>query len=177
MKVLWIGGWAIPVSWMEAVIRGQFPEHEHEFRYPKEGVMENIEAEVVVGYSLGGRILMDEVERFGRVILVAPFVGSKISMTQLKYMRRWLKRDAVGAIADFYSRAGLPIEGGSALPYSIEDLDWGLARLMEPEKSLDGKVEVIVGEQDSLIEADRLSGSKVVNGGHCLSELINHVQL
>ena len=177
MKILWIGGWAIPVSWMARIVEGRFPEHDHEFRHPREGVLDSVEADVIVGYSLGGRILMDEIERFNKIILVAPFVGSRVSMTQVKYMRRWLKQDAASAVKDFYERAGLAIEGGSALPYSFEDLNWGLARLMKEEKRWDRNAKVIVGNTDPLIEVDKLSGAKVVDAGHCLSELIKYIDI
>jgi hypothetical protein len=95
------------------------------------------------------------------VLLLAPFVafpsesqlGGKCSATQVKFLRRWLQREPLAALADFHQRAGL-VSGSAGLqpafdertskaghrpalpptpelPYALPDLFEGLDRLAE----------------------------------------------
>jgi hypothetical protein len=121
--------------------------------------------DLTIAWSLGAWRLLEAASRGtqfgGMVLLLAPFVafpsesglGGKCSATQVKFLRRWLRRDPLAAIADFHQRAGLA--GGSAglppacdeqmpkaghrpalrppteLPYAMPDLLEGLDRLAE----------------------------------------------
>ena len=123
----------------------------------------------VVGYSLGAFLLLEASARgeffCEDVSLCAPFLafpreagaGGRVSATQVKFLRRWLKKDAPAALADFYARAGLLFPPPASLPYCIEDLDAGLEILAAaglgdvPAGARSWKV--FLGEDDALIDA------------------------
>jgi len=75
--------------------------------------------DVIIGWSLGAWRMLNAAShgtKFGgMVLLLAPFVafpaesnlGGKCSITQVKYLHRWLQREPMAALADFYQRAGL----------------------------------------------------------------------
>ncbi len=128
------------------------------------------EAKSVVGYSLGAWLLLELASKAEisaeNVRLYAPFLafpkeaelGGKISATQVKFLRRWIKKDPVPALADFYRRAGLasfPVP--QTLPYRAEELDLGLVYLIDGYISAvpdDAKNwEIVVGACDALLDA------------------------
>src|SRR6185312_15972841 len=90
------------------------------------------------GYSLGTLLLLQAAELFrGRpVTLLAPILafpreeqlGGRISRTQVRQLERWLRREPLAALADFYERAALQVPAGHP-PGSPGDLLWGLERL------------------------------------------------
>lgn len=117
--------------------------------------------DVTIAWSLGAWRVLEAASRGvefpGMVLLLAPFVafpaeaglGGKCSATQVKFLRRWLRRDPLAAIADFHRRAGLSGSVARAarphadnqtgdeargtpaphLPYVLSDLIEGLDRL------------------------------------------------
>jgi hypothetical protein len=121
--------------------------------------------DLTIAWSLGAWRVLEAVSRGvefpGMVLLLAPFVafpsesqlGGKCSATQVKFLRRWLQREPLAALADFHQRAGLPeplirpsatlspsdgerdgVRGDpntEALPYAMSDLLEGLDRLAE----------------------------------------------
>jgi hypothetical protein len=129
------------------------------------GAVHGASADLTIAWSLGAWRVLEAASRGaqfgGMVLLLAPFVafpsesklGGKSSVTQVKFLRRWLEREPLAALADFYQRAGLT--GGSAglqpafgertskanhrpalqppseLPYALPDLLEGLDRLAE----------------------------------------------
>jgi hypothetical protein len=89
---------------------------------PSDGERDGVRGapDVLVAWSLGAWRVLEAasrgVEFSGMVLLLAPFVafpseaglGGKCSATQVKYLRRWLQRDPLAALADFHQRGGLP---------------------------------------------------------------------
>lgn len=127
----------------------------------------------VAGYSLGAQLLLDAAARgefsCADVTLYAPFLafpreagrGGRVAATQVKFLRRWLKKDAPDAIADFYARAELSFPPPKTLPYRIEDLDTGLEFLASADiAALPASAEnwkIVLGENDALIDAARVA--------------------
>lgn len=151
--------------------------------------LEQSSATVLVGYSTGAFLALSAVElweRFDRVVLFAPFTdykaeatrGGRIKAVQLKYLLRGLKRDALAAVQDFYDHAGLKFDKPDTAPLPVEDLRWGIERLLLDQVDGEGmdNAECYVGADDRLLDAQRLlelhSGMRVVeNAGHDLREL------
>jgi hypothetical protein len=145
----------------------------------------------VVGWSLGAWRVMEAVAHGvslpERVILLAPFVafcseynlGGRCSVTQVRYLRRWVQRDPAAALADFFSRAKLG-PAPSPLPYGMDGLLEGLDRLAEDAppvlrhfaaKGLPRGWRAIVGDCDPLLDgaavARSLPGCRIAAGaGH-----------
>jgi hypothetical protein len=122
-------------------------------------------ADLTVAWSLGAWRVIEAGSRGtqfgGMVLLLAPFLafpsesnlGGKCSVTQVKFLRRWMEREPRAALADFCQRAGLPqpltqppatlspsdgkrdgVRGApatEALPYALRDLLEGLDRMSE----------------------------------------------
>ena len=129
------------------------------------GAVQDAGADVFVAWSLGAWRVIEAASRGvqlpGMVLLLAPFVafpseaqlGGKCSATQVKFLRRWLEREPLAALADFYERAGLTdrsaglqpafdartskaghrpaLQPPAELPYAMADLTEGLDRLAE----------------------------------------------
>ncbi|HEX3728659.1 MAG TPA: hypothetical protein VHV47_02565, partial [Opitutaceae bacterium] len=85
-------------------------------------------------------------------------LGGKISRTQVRHLERWLRREPLAAVADFYERAALhiPPSDHSSLP---EHLLWGLERLEQDrvEPPLPAEWSAWCGEEDPLLDAARLA--------------------
>lgn len=163
-----LSGWGIAPE----AVAPLFPAGTRVLAPTRENVARLAGAPRVVGYSLGALLLLDAAARgefsCADVVLFAPFLafpreadaGGRVSATQVKFLRRWLKKDAPAALADFYARAGLsfpPPAAGDALPYRIEDLDAGL-EILETAK-LDAvpaaarSWKIVLGEADALLDA------------------------
>jgi hypothetical protein len=163
MKVLWLGGWAIPTDWMQVQVNRAFPGLNNICIHPHQGFLNAIHEfrpEILVGYSLGATLLLMEnraIFSVSRTYLIAPFVNLKdaifIDTTQVKFLLKWIKRDPMGAINDFYDRAQLSLPKGSSLPYPFEDLVWGLEVLIQrPEvSSIRFDKTIFLGGRDPLI--------------------------
>lgn len=108
------------------------------------------------GFGEGGKII-GAFDRFGK-------------KTELKYLRKWLKRDAKEAIEDFYRKAELDIKV-EGLTYPMDDLDWGLEQL-QGDGSLSENYEMYCGERDSLIVEKK--GIQLEKVGHSLEDYISN---
>lgn len=112
----------------------------------KESAQVRASQDLLVGWSFGAWRILDAAARGaafpGMVLLFAPFVafpseaglGGKCSATQVKFLRRWLQREPLAAIADFCKRAEIPAPptpAESAPPYALPDLLEGLNHLSE----------------------------------------------
>jgi hypothetical protein len=124
------------------------------------------------------------------VLLFAPFVafpseaglGGKCSATQVKFLRRWLQREPLAALADFCKRAEIPeplarstsslsqrervgvrenAPNNPPLPYALPDLLEGLDRLSEDAPpalrdfaahGLPRNWQAVVGDHDPLLD-------------------------
>lgn len=172
-----LSGWGISPSALARL----FPAGTQIFEPSRENVLKIADfvarknATRVVGYSLGSWLLLDAAARgifsFENTTLYAPFLafpreagkGGNVSATQVKFLRRWLKKDPSAAIADFYARAGIslapPVAG--TLPYDADALDEGLRILLE--EKLDGlpdsakNWEIVLGEKDALLDAQTVA--------------------
>ena len=163
-----LSGWGI---FPEEVAR-LFPSGTRAFAPTRENVSALAGAARVVGYSLGAWLLLDAAARgvsfSGSVELYAPFLafpreagaGGRVSATQVKFLRRWMKKDPVAAIADFYARAGLSFSApasADALPYEADALDEGLRILAEEKIDAVPVVaenwKIVLGENDALLDA------------------------
>lgn len=160
MKVLWIGGWAIASNAMETLVSNTFPEFDHFFIHPHEGYLESIDnydPDVVIGYSLGATLLLMQNPIMGlKEYLIAPFLNVKnatrIKSTQLKYLLKWLRKDPISAINDFYERSQLCFPKLTEIPYPLHDLIWGIETLIQTEEIIIRcNKEVFLGSQDPII--------------------------
>ncbi|MGN0835392.1 MAG: hypothetical protein ACI4QA_06155 [Candidatus Spyradosoma sp.] len=161
-----LSGWGIAPE----AVAPRFPAGTRVLAPTRENIALLAGAPRVVGYSLGAQLLLDAAARgefsCPDVTLFAPFLafpreagaGGRVSATQVKFLRRWLKKDAPAALADFYARAGLSFPPPTdALPYRIEDLDTGLEFLATaklaavPAAARSWKI--VLGEDDALIDA------------------------
>lgn len=160
-----LSGWGIAPEAVAAL----FPPCARVLAPTRENVAALAGARRVVGYSLGAFLLLEASARgeffCEDVALCAPFLafpreagaGGRVSATQVKFLRRRLKKDAPAALADFYARAGLSFPPPPPLPYHIEDLDTGLEILAAerlgavPASARSWKV--FLGEDDALIDA------------------------
>ncbi len=188
MNILWIGGWGIPPCWGLATVEAFFPGEKHVWKVPSPRALKDWQAfDLFLGYSLGANLIL----RAGlgsQASLLAPFLdfkeeaglGGRISLTQLRYVRRWLRRDPVGALNDFFDRAGLSIQL-SDLPYSDEDLHWGLDILTADWEAAEvGESQVVLGKVDPLLNATSVAefftdATVLEEVGHDLNGLLQGV--
>lgn len=166
MNILWLGGWAIPSDWMQSQVNKVFPEFNNICMHPYQGVLSAIHEfnpGIIVGHSLGATLLLlsnSTILSSSKTYLIAPFINFKsaisISITQIKFLLKWVKQDPISAINDFYDRAQLSLPKISSLPYPLEDLVWGLEALIQtPEISrMNFDKRIILGGNDPLISPD-----------------------
>lgn len=167
---IWIGGWGVPVAWLENLARRVAPFARHTVVPPTPAAIDAINPEQferVVGYSLGAFLLLKEAAKVPLPsLLLAPFfafpaeakLGGKVRQTQLRVLQRWLRRDPAEALGDFYKRSGLNLPPPATLPYEIDDLEWGLAQLAEERApaGLPKNWSGVIGENDPLLDSDLL---------------------
>ena len=198
MKITWLGGWAIPTARVRAAVTNSFPDAEHHIIYPGEHWQKHLpqSEDLYIGYSLGAFLLLknrDVLPDNAKITVLAPFLdlksesnlGGRVSITQLKVLKRAMKQNMAAALNDFYKRAGLRVRCDGELPYSNSDLCWGIDQLIEGQaknNAFDGVTQVIVGAEDLLVHAARIAElcthAKVVEGaGHRLAELLGSVEL
>jgi hypothetical protein len=142
------------------------------------------------GYSLGAWLLLRAAQRgeiaTADVWLCAPFVafpeeaglGGRVKRSQLGQVRRWLRTDPGGALADFSRRASLDLP--LAAPADISALDEGLAWLSSTElASSPGTTRcwrAVIGDNDALLSAESVKdwpGAMIVPGaGHAFAPLL-----
>ena len=151
------------------------------------------QSDILIGHSLGAFLLLqrpDILNKATKCILVAPFLdfkveakkGGKIATTQLKYLSKWLNKNPLAAINDFYQRAGLELEKPTTLPYPLDDLRWGIDCLITSSTDSPDLENVLlfVGEDDPLLDASTLkqylpSIQTIPNANHklqCFAEII-----
>ena len=195
MKMGWLLGWAVPPAWFRRKVLEVFPKDEHCFVAAGPGALAGLEAaqpfDWVVGYSLGAHLLLMEVDRsqrLGRVALLAPIfafareegAGGRVERAQLQYLKRWLRRAPVAALADFYDRAKLDVTAED-YPCAAQESEllWGLERLEGGRcpAVLPAGWKAWCGGDDALLDAGQLGalvqGLRVVkNASHAPAELL-----
>lgn len=187
MRMAWVMGWAVPEAWFAPFVHRAFPRAEHTFipagpdTSARLGTLPSCDR--LVGYSLGAQVLLAAAaggRNLGRVTLLAPIfafpreeaLGGRMARTQVRYLARWVRRDAPAALADFYARAGLDVPAHLAPTTATEELLWGLERLekerIEPPPPPGWRL--WCGTEDPLLEAVRLGeiapGTRRVPGTH-----------
>jgi hypothetical protein len=172
MRIAWMLGWAAPESWFGPMARAALPRAEHVFIASVPGAREELDrtgpCDWTVGYSLGTLLLLGDAANLPgrRVALLAPIfafaseegLGGKVSRTQVRHLSRWLQREPLAALADFYERAVLHISPGEHAG-SPENLLWGLERLEKDrvEPPLPPGWGAWCGADDALLDAVRLN--------------------
>lgn len=191
-RVLWIGGWAIPSGYMKSNIENIFPQFLHSFIHPNKNykdILKSLKYDIVIGYSLGATLLLIEdsiVPKKVKQFCIAPFLNIKeattVNETQLKFLLRKLQSDPIHAINDFYIRAQLQIEKITDLPYSLEDLCWGIEFLINTRDYQVNNTHMftLLGEKDPLIDSkffqDNFHKVKIFeNADHNLTNYLNHL--
>ena len=173
MTCLWISGWGIPPRWFESQVRRCFTDGTHRVVIPgteSEVLEPHHDFDRLGGFSLGALVLLRAEGRVtsGRPTgLLAPFfafpaeknLGGRVRLAQLRVLRRWLERDPLGALEDFYRRAGLDdLRGRTELPYDRELLLQGIDLLVDGAARVGlppGSV-ALAGETDALVDPIRL---------------------
>jgi hypothetical protein len=170
MKVAWVLGWAVPESWFAVLASEALPEAEHRYFAADSQLWTKLEAagpfDHLVGYSLGSLLLLSAPERAnrcGRVSLLAPIfafaaeerLGGRASRTQVRHLARWLRREPLVALADFYARARLDVSSAQAPVEKVDELLWGLERLADDRVAppMPATWSAWVGQQDPLLDA------------------------
>ena len=174
MRIAWVLGWAVPEAWFAPLARAAIPEAEHGFFASSPMWLAQVSAsgpwDAIAGYSLGALLMMKEALAVGRltprVAVLAPVfafpseagLGGRVSLTQLRYLIRWLKADSAAALADFYARAGMTGCKVGSLNPPAGLLQWGLERLIQDrvEPPLPAGWRGYVGENDALLDAREL---------------------
>jgi len=189
VRITWISGWGVdPLRWQTAALRWR-PRDSHAFLSPRAGAAEAAaSSDVVIAWSFGAWRVLAAASRGlvfqGRVVLLAPFVafcaehgcGGKCAQAQVRWLRRWLSRDAPAALADFHQRAGLG-DPPAGIPDSLDNLFEGLDRLAEDASpalrrfaasGLPPAWTAVVGNQDALLDGEAvcrtLPGCRIVPG-------------
>lgn len=122
MKWLWVCGWGVSPNALKSWATEAFPGISHQVILPlqlPEGFHDGFDR--ILGWSWGGYRVLEWLvaseyrQKAPPIVLFFPvcwflcgrFTGGKTSRTHVKYLARWMKRDPVTALTDFYQRAGL----------------------------------------------------------------------
>ncbi len=174
MKCLWINGWGIPAGWLETLVARHFPGASHTVvpPDPAPGTLNHREAfDRLGGFSLGAFLLLRAEKRAPSGLplgLLAPFfgfaaehgLGGRVRSGQLRFLKRWLRRDPLPALDDFYRRAGLDeLSASNRLPCEPDLLLGGIDLLIKGILPPVWPVNAVgfAGANDPLLDSGRLS--------------------
>ncbi len=182
---LWIGGWGLPPEWLQKIASDALPADRHHILPPRPDLLAEIDwtrFDRVAGFSLGAFLLLQNQHQIPfPALLLSPFfgytsemnLGGKIRSTQIRYLARWIQRDPLAALADFHTRANLPIPAPTELPYPLEDLLWGLDILstQQTPPTLPPNWTALLGQSDPLLDAEKIHALEpriqlIENAGH-----------
>ncbi len=166
---------------------------------PSDGERDGVRGvpDLLVAWSLGANRVIEAASRGvefpGMVLLLAPFVafpsesklGGKCSITQVKFLRRWVEREPLAALGDFYQRVRM-MDAPTELPYALPDLIEGLDRLSEDAspalrefaaRGLPRNWQALIGDNDPLLDGAAvcrsLPGCVLMRGaGHAIADLL-----
>jgi len=200
VKIGWIGGWGIALDEIRPLAVAHAPDAEHLIFPPVMGAAEHLtNCDRVIGWSLGAHLLLEAAARGvqlpKQVFLIAPFTSfcsehgkcGKVSETQVHWLKRWVEKEPLAALADFRQRAGLHPTTNKELPYEKEYLLAGLDILTEPagialvsfaRQGLPAGWEAYVGANDNLLNPEGVCqavvGCQIIEGvGHDLADFLN----
>ncbi|MDL5052988.1 hypothetical protein QQ056_05395 [Oscillatoria laete-virens NRMC-F 0139] len=172
------------------------PGHEHRVILPRRNWREQFARETdwagaICGYSFGAFLILKDWASLPvskkPVTLYAPFLdfkaesglGSKIKLTQLKFLRRWLSRSPLEGMNDFYLQAGLSLPPAQELPYDLNDLLWGVDEMIHQRVTIPNIPQTprfLCGNYDNLIDKqktkDYIDTLEFVCGGHCILDFL-----
>ena len=114
-----------------------------------------------------------------------PMSGGKCSITQVKFLRRWVEREPLAALGDFYQRVRM-MDAPTELPYALPDLIEGLDRLSEDAspalrefaaRGLPRNWQAFIGDDDPLLDGAAVCRSlpgcvRVRGAGHAIADLL-----
>jgi len=202
MNWLWVNGWGVESRELKSLAVKYFPSISHTVIFPERLDFIAKDFDHVIGWSWGGyRILefligVSEPEVLPKISLIAPFLafsreeelGGKCSRFQVNYLKRWMERNPVAALEDFYQRAGVPFETPSVengnITFWTSQLK-AMARdkldLQKVKSALEkSKVRILVGECDSLVDSSwivhNLGASSIPNVGHSVEYFLKYVE-
>lgn len=189
---IWVSGWGLKPEWLAAQLASHFPEAIHTVVPPERDCIEKIDWTLydrAGGYSLGAFLLLhpEHVPPLP-TLLLAPFFSftreagfeGRSPLRQMRLLRTTLLRSPFRTLSEIYSLMELQLPEPTSLPYSIEDLKWGLETLSNVSLPpvLPAHFEGFIGENDAIIDAatlaSRAPGIHVVSGaGHHPSSLLS----
>jgi hypothetical protein len=163
----------------------------------RSGALQDADADVLIAWSLGAWRVLEAASRGlqfpGMVLLFAPFVafpselqlGGRASVAQVRFLHRWVQRDPLAALGDFYQRVRM-VDAPKELPYALPDLLEGLDRLAEDAspalrefagRGLPKNWQAFIGDNDALLDGAAvcrsLPGCVLLRGaGHAIAELL-----
>jgi hypothetical protein len=164
---IWISGWGICPHRFKDAAASALPNYQHEVLAPTPDALKTVvrcSATRIGGYSLGSLILLSELERLPKdaeITCLAPFTafceeqqrGGTTPLASLQMLQKRLTKQPEKALKLFYRLAGLTDEPTDQLPYSVEDLAWGLEQLagLQADTTLSCRTKGYVGLKDALI--------------------------
>lgn len=193
---LWLGGWGLTPTWQADALARFWPQADHVVLYPGKLCIAKLnerlnteEFDGLGGYSLGAFLLLRELKNEPRlpVQLLAPILdfkaeaalGGRIKRAHLTALLRWLQRDPLAALNDFYQQAGLSVDQADTLPYKVDDLIWGIEQLQTTSVAhwRREQFRALVGERDALLDPVMLQQlwpelTILPGAGHDLHELL-----
>ncbi len=201
MNWLWVGGWGVDPEALKNWATNNFPSANHFVILPARLDRLDGKFDHVIGWSWGGfrvleYLLGDFVSKVTPAItLVAPFLGfcsedglgGKCSRIHVNVLKRWMARNPIDALRDFYQRAGLPFEIPSGhnknISFWASELDKIIKEKLDLHKTKEALAKtnsrILVGEFDPLVDAswlaENLDAIKCTNKNHDItmfSELI-----
>ena len=198
LKWLWVCGWGVSPKALKSWATEAFPGIFHQVILPlrlPQGFHDGFDK--ILGWSWGGyRVLewfvtSENRQKAPPIVLFSPFFGfcledsqgGKTSRTHVKYLARWMKRDPVAALTDFYQRADLTFPfcalDQECFPFWTNELSH-LANEKLDINQVIGAIEtthmqIFVGEKDPLVDApylvEKLGAIMVPKVGHDLAAL------
>jgi hypothetical protein len=193
----WISGWAIRPDRFKAAAEQALPGYRHAVFAPTPGALQaalESGATRIGGYSLGSLIVLSGLARIPdelEVTCLAPFTafceesqqGGTTPLATLQLLQARLQKQPTKAIKLFYRLAGLHDEPTDSLPYSEEELAWGLRQLSElqVDTTLPSRVKGLVGLTDALVQATVLQSkwpqcNLIENCSHSYGSLLTALQ-
>lgn len=191
----WISGWGIQPERFKAAAERALPDARHLAFAPEPNAVDAVLSSGAThfgGYSLGSLLLMNALNRIdssNTVICLAPIpsfckeseFGGMTPRAILGSLQAKLERKPEAALKLFYRLAGLNNEPTDSLPYSLDGLTWGLEALATQSAAKDvfQQTHAIIGETDTLMDADRLSelfpNHTLTARGHDYNDLLSVV--
>lgn len=171
---IWVGGWGLSPEWFAEYIARAYPGANHTVLAPSPRAIAGVDwrhFDRAGGYSLGAFLLLKNAGQIPLpALLLAPFfaypaeanLGGRIRGAQIRYLARWLQKEPLPALEDFYQRARLGLTPPAGLPYPMEDLQWGLRQLAEEQVSprLPEGWTGWIGDGDTLLDAGVLTATE-----------------